>query len=92
MEWPRDSDTALLVRGCIQTAAALLKLRLGVTGGVEKLSARSLNTLGMVKSGRLLGLDVVSFRESCEQFWCPLQVERQPLLAKYPRIELSELT
>lgn len=90
MDWPRDSDTALLARGCIQSAAALLKLRLGVTGGVEKLSTRSLKTLSRVKSGRLLGLDVEIFRKSCDRFWRPLEDGRLPVLAEYPRIELSE--
>jgi hypothetical protein len=82
MSWPREAPEALLVRGCIQTAAALLKLRLGVWGGVEKLSQRSLDTLNQSLSGgrRLLGLQPRLVVEELENFWS------RPEIDSYPRL------
>lgn len=89
MQWPRESDTALFARGCIQSAAALLKLRLGLWAGIRSLSARSLDTLGQVRSQRLLGLDTHLVRRHFRDFWAPVGEERLPLLSSFPRIELS---
>jgi DUF309 family protein family protein len=89
MERSRESDRALFVRGCIQSAAALLKLRLGVAGGVRKLSARSLDTLGLVNSSPLLGVDTALLRKQFSEFWSPLERGCLPSLTGYPRIELS---
>ena len=90
MEWPRESDTALFARGCIQSAAALLKVRLCTWGGVRKLSARSLHTLDLVRSHRLLGVNAELVRRRFKEFWIPMKEERRLLLSGFPRIEWSE--
>jgi len=88
--WPRDSDTALFARGCIQSAAALLKLRLRLWGGIRSLSSKSLKTLYRVRSQRLLGVDTQLVSRRFSEFWSPVGEGRLPLLSSFPRIEWSD--
>ncbi len=91
--WPKDSPEGLLVRGCIQSAAALVKLRGESLAGVKKLSTRSLETLGQATreapEGTLLGLDLGTLRSRFETYWLPLEQGDLPALLDFPRIELG---
>jgi uncharacterized protein len=90
--WPKDSSEGLVVRGCIQAAAALLKIRLNCPGGVKKLSERSLNTWKLSQQGSpdesTLGFNLSTLQKQFEAYWMPLQQGRLPTLQDFPRIEL----
>jgi len=90
--WPKDSAEGLLLRGCIQAAAALLKVRLNCIGGVRKLSARSLKTWQKVLEDRPqangLGLDLSCLKQRFEAYWEPLADDQLPNLGEFPRIDL----
>ncbi len=86
---PRDSVEAALVRGCIQTAASLVKLRLGNPKGVQKLSQRSLQTLSQAGEGRVLGILVGTWRHRLHHFWAPLGEQRWPHLETFPRLAIA---
>lgn len=79
---PKTQEPGLLLRGLIQAAACLLKLREGNARGVKLLGPRSLETLAKLESHKLMGLEIFSWREELRIFL------DEPELRSYPRIRL----
>lgn len=90
LQYPRLSSEGLFIRGCIQTAAALVKLRLHHVGGVQKLSCRSLATLKQSEAGKLFGVHREKFQAELVRFWACLRDDKLPRLDDFPRIEVEE--
>lgn len=94
--WDKESSEALLIRGCIQSAAALLKLRLKSEGGARKLSKRALKTLEraleLSPDEQLLGLNLAKWLTELREFWAPIEREELPEISAYPRIALANPT
>jgi hypothetical protein len=88
---PRRSAEALLLQGLIQTAAALVKIRLGAPDPARALARRGLDKLARVsrQSPILMGLDVGRVHSSFMDHFRPL-AERilPPSDAPVPRLRL----
>jgi hypothetical protein len=89
---PRDSESALLLQGLIQIAAALLKAHIGTLAGVQVLSAEGLGKLAPVAehTPRMLGLDLPSVIASFRGYFAPVERGALPDLSGVPLIRLAE--
>ena len=79
---PKTQAPGLLLRGLIQAAACLLKVREDNARGVALLGARSLATLDQVECERLMGLEPIVWREDLREYLTGRKA------ASYPRLAL----
>ena len=82
----KESRERIYLQGLIQTAAALLKRRMGNQRGVEKLSRQAREKLDQVGGGSALymGLRVADFTEAMEDALASSDGVRTPLLRLLP--------
>jgi len=79
---PRETPPSLMLQGLIQLAAGLLKTHMGVIAGARVLSAAGVEKLrrAMVRTPRLLGLDLGEVADRFEAYFAPIRHDELPVI------------